>query len=88
MFFLLFFYSYLNIIYLVGVTVCHNALLNDPILSVMYSRALQHGLALRLFRDESILIFPTIQGLFESVKGYNKKVQEIKELSAIALQTW
>lgn len=54
----------------------------------MYNQALQHGLALRLFRDESILIFPMIQGFFESVKGYNKKVQEIKDLSSISLQTW
>lgn len=54
----------------------------------MYNRALQHGLALRLFRDESVLVFPMIQGVFESVKGYNKKVQEIKELSVLSLQTW
>uniref|UniRef100_A0A915DJ47 Membrane-associated protein Hem n=1 Tax=Ditylenchus dipsaci TaxID=166011 RepID=A0A915DJ47_9BILA len=70
-----------------GVTICHNALLSDGVLQNMYHRALQHGLALRLFRDESILVFPMIQNLFESIKGYHKRVHDMKELASISLQT-
>lgn len=63
-------------------------MLSDQKLVSMYHRALQHGQALRLFRDESILIFPMIQTLFSSIKSYNKKLEEIKELSIISLETW
>lgn len=75
-------------IFLVGITVCHSALLSDTKLVGMYHKALQHGQALRLFRDESILVFPMIQTLLSTIKSYNKKMEEIKELSIISLETW
>jgi len=45
-------------------------------------------MAIRLFRDESILIFPMLQILLEPMKGHSKLLAELKELGVITLQTW
>ena len=66
---------------------CHNTLLADEHIMDLYYRALRDGLCIRLFRDENILVFSMLQNLFETTKGYNKRVQEIKDLHNITLQT-
>uniref|UniRef100_A0A9J2PDS2 Membrane-associated protein gex-3 n=1 Tax=Ascaris lumbricoides TaxID=6252 RepID=A0A9J2PDS2_ASCLU len=72
---------------ILGVTVCHNTLLSDPIIASLWQRALQTGLAIRLFRDETLVVHSTVQGVFDSIKGYHKKVQEVKDHYSVALQT-
>ncbi|CAJ0558036.1 unnamed protein product, partial [Mesorhabditis spiculigera] len=66
-------------------TVCHGALLNDPLIVRMWQLSLQGSLAIRVFRDEILIIHPALQTFFESFKGLNKRVQEIKDAYAIAL---
>ncbi|VDM37485.1 unnamed protein product [Toxocara canis] len=72
---------------ILGVTVCHNTLLSDSVIASLWQRALQTDLAIRLFRDEILIVHTTVQSVFESVKGYHKKVQEVKDHYSIALQT-
>lgn len=92
---------------------CHKILLNESAMFELYYRALQHGLVLKIFRNESILIYPMVQQLFgmikysmfqmliytdigfskvdnliESVKGYGKILNELKELHSVTLQSW
>ncbi|CAJ0942504.1 unnamed protein product, partial [Mesorhabditis belari] len=66
--------------------VCHNFLLSDALILRMWTLALQMGLALRIFRDEILLLHPTILGFFEGNKGLGKRIQEVKEAHAVALQ--
>ncbi|KAL3981395.1 Membrane-associated protein gex-3 [Acanthocheilonema viteae] len=72
---------------ILGVLVCHNTLLNDSIIANLWQRALQTGLAIRLFRDEILIVHQTIQSVFENVKSYSKKLQEVKDHYSVALQT-
>jgi NCK-associated protein 1 len=70
-----------------GITVCHSSLLSDSTLSAMFHKSLENSLSLRLFRDEPLLIYPMLMGFFDSIKGYSKKVQELKQMSNEAMQT-
>ncbi|MFH4983098.1 hypothetical protein AB6A40_009807 [Gnathostoma spinigerum] len=72
---------------ILGVSVFHNSLLHNSVISNLWQRALQSSLAIRLFRDEILVVHPIIQNLFESVKGYGKKIQEVKDHYSVALQT-
>uniref|UniRef100_A0AC34GYP1 Nck-associated protein 1 n=1 Tax=Panagrolaimus sp. ES5 TaxID=591445 RepID=A0AC34GYP1_9BILA len=69
------------------VTVCHNNLLADEHVTDLFYRALRDGVCIRLFRDENVLVFSMLQNLFETIKGYHKRCQEIKDLYNITLQT-
>jgi len=71
----------------VCVTVCHATLINQPVLLSMWQRALQTGLAIRLFRDELFAVHQQVQMLFDTVKGYHKKAVEVKDHYTVALQT-
>ncbi|VDK88818.1 unnamed protein product [Litomosoides sigmodontis] len=72
---------------ILSVLVCHNTLLNDSVIANLWQRALQTGLAIRLFRDEILIVHQTVQNVFENVKSYNKKLQEVKDHYSVALQT-
>ncbi|CAG9537731.1 unnamed protein product [Cercopithifilaria johnstoni] len=72
---------------ILGVLVCHNTLLNDSVIANLWQRALQTGLAIRLFRDEILIVHQTVQSVFENVKSYSKKLQEVKDHYSVALQT-
>ncbi|VDM14231.1 unnamed protein product, partial [Wuchereria bancrofti] len=72
---------------ILSVLVCHNTLLNDVVIANLWQRALQTGLAIRLFRDEILIVHQTVQSVFENVKSYNKKLQEVKDHYSVALQT-
>ncbi|OZC10769.1 Membrane-associated protein gex-3 family protein [Onchocerca flexuosa] len=72
---------------ILGVLVCHNTLLNDSVIANLWQRALQTGLAIRLFRDEILIVHQTVQSVFENAKNYSKKLQEVKDHYSVALQT-
>ncbi|VDD97664.1 unnamed protein product, partial [Enterobius vermicularis] len=72
---------------ILGVTVCHSNLLQDSVIANLWQRALQTGLAIRLFRDEILIVHQTVQAFFDSIKGYSRKIQEVKDHYSMALQT-
>ena len=68
-----------------GFAVCHSSL-TQPTANELWGLALQSGWVMMLFRDEVIYIHSYIQTFFESIKGYGKKVSEVKELANLAVQ--
>jgi NCK-associated protein 1 len=69
-----------------GITVCHSSLLSDPNLDAMLKKSMENSLSLRLFRDEPLLVYPMLMGFFDSIKGYSKRVQELKQMNADTMQ--
>ncbi|KAK6011243.1 hypothetical protein OSTOST_23682, partial [Ostertagia ostertagi] len=67
-------------------TVCHSSLLNDKIIFNLWQMSLQMGVCIRLFRDEVLQTHHEIQQFFDSIKGYHKRSQEVKDCFSIALQ--
>lgn len=61
-------------------------MLNIEPVSDLFYRALRNGVCIRLFRDENVLIFSMLQNYFKTIKGYNKKVQELEEIFGVAVQ--
>ena len=68
-----------------GFAVCHSSLSHSTA-AELWTLALQSGWVLTLFRDEVVYIHAYIQTFFEGIKGYGKKVTEVKELYNTALQ--
>ncbi|KAG1685800.1 Membrane-associated protein Hem [Nymphon striatum] len=60
--------------------------LNQPHAFDLWRQALQSGWVITLFRDEVLHIHSYIQSYFESIKGYNKRVSEVKDCCNHALQ--
>lgn len=69
-----------------GFTVCHSSLSQGQTANELWTLALQSGWIMTLFRDEVVYIHQYLQTFFEGIKGYGKKVTEIKELYNTALQ--
>ena len=69
-----------------GFTVCHSSLSQGQTANELWTLALQSGWIMTLFRDEVVYIHQYLQTFFEGIKGYSKKVTEIKELYNTALQ--
>ena len=65
---------------------CHNTLLAVDTISDLFNRALRNGVCIRLFRDENVLVYSMLQNYFETIKGYHKRVQELKEMFNITIQ--
>lgn len=66
-----------------GFTLCHQ-FLAQPVAVSLWTNALQSGWVLPLFRDEVICIHSYIQTFFDSIKGYGKRVTEVKECFNLA----
>jgi len=70
-----------------GFLFCHNQMTSDAQATAMlWKPLLQSNFCLTLFRDEVIMVHKSAEELFGSVKGYNKKVHEIKEARDWAVQ--
>nr|CAD2205051.1 unnamed protein product [Meloidogyne enterolobii] len=69
-----------------GVSLCPR-LLSDPSLLQLFQKAMQHSLAVRLFRDETIFTFSMISTVLEPLKNQNKLLNELKEINILAIQT-
>ena len=53
----------------------------------LWSQAMHTSWIMTLFRDEVIHVHYYLQVYFESVKGLNKRVSEIKDSYVVALQS-
>ncbi|XP_040573731.1 membrane-associated protein Hem [Lepeophtheirus salmonis] len=69
-----------------GFVVCHSSLSNKTA-AELWKQALSCNWIVSLFRDEVLYIHSHIQSFFESIKGYNKKVNEVKDYQNAALQS-
>ncbi|RWS27679.1 membrane-associated protein Hem-like protein, partial [Leptotrombidium deliense] len=68
-----------------GFLLIHHSL-TQPSAHDLFSKALQCGWVTTLFRDEVIYTHAFIQQFFESVKGYNKRVADVKDAYQWVLQ--
>ncbi|XP_014239900.1 membrane-associated protein Hem [Cimex lectularius] len=68
-----------------GFLLCHQCL-NQEQSRQMWNSALQSSWVIALFRDEVIYIHSYIQTMFDSIKGYSKKISEVKEYYNVAVQ--
>ncbi len=58
-----------------GFAVCHAALVQIPQASELWTLALNCNWVMALFRDELLYVHSYMQGFFETIKGYGKKVR-------------
>ncbi|KAE9415969.1 hypothetical protein Angca_008386, partial [Angiostrongylus cantonensis] len=66
--------------------ICHSSLLNDKNVFHLWQMSLQMGICLRLFRDEIFNTHHEVQQFFDSIKGFHKRSQEVKDWYSVALQ--
>uniref|UniRef100_A0A673JYW7 Nck-associated protein 1 n=1 Tax=Sinocyclocheilus rhinocerous TaxID=307959 RepID=A0A673JYW7_9TELE len=69
----------------VGFILCHAALNTDPAALSLWKLALQSSSCLCLFRDEVFHIHKAAEDLFVNIRGYNKRVNDIRECKESAL---
>uniref|UniRef100_A0AAY4ETV1 Nck-associated protein 1 n=1 Tax=Denticeps clupeoides TaxID=299321 RepID=A0AAY4ETV1_9TELE len=69
----------------VGFILCHGALNSDPAALSLWKLALQSSSCLCLFRDEVFHIHKAAEDLFVNLRGYNKRVNDIRECKESAL---
>uniref|UniRef100_A0A672NV60 Nck-associated protein 1 n=1 Tax=Sinocyclocheilus grahami TaxID=75366 RepID=A0A672NV60_SINGR len=68
-----------------GFILCHAALNTDPAALSLWKLALQSSSCLCLFRDEVFHIHKAAEDLFVNIRGYNKRVNDIRECKESAL---
>ncbi|XP_077288371.1 nck associated protein 1 Hem [Arctopsyche grandis] len=68
-----------------GFMLCNHVLQNEQA-NKMWVGALESGWVVALFRDEVIYIHSYIQGFFDGIKGYSKKISEVKDCYNHAVQ--
>ncbi|CAG0916090.1 unnamed protein product [Notodromas monacha] len=72
---------------IVGFVLCHQSISQQQqLLNELWFPALQNGWVLTLFRDEVWPFHTEIMSFFEGIKGYNKRVSEVKECYNNAIQ--
>lgn len=70
-----------------GYLLCHSSLVsNQEATACLWKPVLQNNFCLSLFRDEVIMLHRSAEDIFSSVKGYNKKVSEVRECREYAAQ--
>lgn len=81
----------------VGFLLCHQTLQTQPssqqqcnqdgnIAHKLWIAALETNWSVALFRDETVPIHSFIQSFFDTLKGYSKRVSEVKEAHTVATQ--
>ncbi|OQV13186.1 Membrane-associated protein Hem [Hypsibius exemplaris] len=70
---------------IIGFTLCHTSL-NQPVAMELWSQALHTCWIMTLFRDEVIAVQHYLQTYFESIKGLNKRVTELRDSYIYAQQ--
>uniref|UniRef100_A0A8C7DFC9 Nck-associated protein 1 n=1 Tax=Oncorhynchus kisutch TaxID=8019 RepID=A0A8C7DFC9_ONCKI len=68
-----------------GFILCHGVLNSDQAALSLWKLALQSSTCLCLFRDEVFHIHKAAEDLFINIRGYNKRVNDIKECKEQAL---
>jgi NCK-associated protein 1 len=82
---------------IVGFLLCHQNLQPQPpnqqqhnpdgnVAHKLWIAALESNYSIALFRDETVPIHSFVQSFFETLKGYSKKVSEVKEAHTHATQ--
>ncbi|CAG7822378.1 unnamed protein product [Allacma fusca] len=71
-----------------GFMLCHHALgnANIPASDEMWLAALKSSWVVTLFRDEVLYTHSYINGFFDTIKGYNKRISEVKDAGSYAVQ--
>lgn len=68
-----------------GFMLCHQALSQEQP-NKLWLSALESSWVVALFRDEVIYVHAYIQGFFDSIKGYSKRISEVKDAYNQAIQ--
>ncbi|XP_061543206.1 nck-associated protein 1-like isoform X4 [Phycodurus eques] len=63
----------------VGFLLCHSSLNSNPSSQELWKMALRSGLYITVTRDELLSIHKVSEDLFDGIKGYGKRVADIKE---------
>uniref|UniRef100_A0A3Q2UIP2 NCK associated protein 1 like n=1 Tax=Fundulus heteroclitus TaxID=8078 RepID=A0A3Q2UIP2_FUNHE len=63
----------------IGFLLCHNSLNTNQASQELWKMALRSGLYLNLTRDEVLNIHKVSEDLFDGIKGYSKRIADIKE---------
>ncbi|XP_061743100.1 nck-associated protein 1-like isoform X2 [Nerophis ophidion] len=64
---------------LIGFLLCHGSLNSNQASQELWKMALRSGLYVTLTRDQMLSIHKVSEDLFDSIKGYSKRVADIKE---------
>uniref|UniRef100_A0A665TKF3 NCK associated protein 1 like n=1 Tax=Echeneis naucrates TaxID=173247 RepID=A0A665TKF3_ECHNA len=64
---------------IIGFLLCHSSLNNNQASQELWKMALRSGLYVTLARDEVLNIHKVSEDLFDGIKGYGKRVADIKE---------
>ncbi|XP_028262239.1 nck-associated protein 1-like [Parambassis ranga] len=64
---------------IIGFLLCHSSLNANQTSQELWKMALRSGLYISLTRDEVLNIHKVSEDLFDGIKGYNKRVADIKE---------
>lgn len=70
---------------IIGFLLCHSSLNTNQASQELWKMALRSGFYLTLTRDELLNIHKVTEDLFDNIKGYNKRVADIKECRDHAL---
>lgn len=75
----------------VGFLLCHQTLQqphnqDGNVAHKLWLAAIESNWSIALFRDETIAIHSFIQSFFDTLKGYNKRISEVKEAHIFANQ--
>uniref|UniRef100_A0AAY4ERP1 Nck-associated protein 1-like n=1 Tax=Denticeps clupeoides TaxID=299321 RepID=A0AAY4ERP1_9TELE len=73
------YYSFWVLCFPVGFLLCHSSLNTNAASQELWKMALRSGLYLTLIRDEVINIHKFSEDYFDGLKGYSKRVADIKE---------
>ncbi|XP_066287514.1 nck-associated protein 1-like isoform X4 [Branchiostoma lanceolatum] len=68
-----------------GFLLCHGQLTQSDSAVQLWRLALSGNYVITLFRDEVLYIHKTVEGVFEGIKGYSKRVTETKECANYAV---
>lgn len=83
--------------WIVGFLLCHQTLQQQPpnqqqhnqdgnVAHKLWLAALESNWSIALFRDETVPIHSFVQSFFDTLKGYGKRVSEVKEAHTHATQ--
>ncbi|XP_051932866.1 nck-associated protein 1-like isoform X2 [Hippocampus zosterae] len=69
----------------IGFLLCHSSLNSNPSSQELWKMALRSSLYVTIIRDELFSIHKVSEDLFDSIKGYGKRVADIKECRDYAI---
>ncbi|KAJ8259356.1 hypothetical protein COCON_G00183680 [Conger conger] len=72
---------------IMGFLLCHSSLSVNPASMDLWKMALRSGLHLTLIRDELLNIHKVTEDCFDGIKGYSKRIADIKECREQAIAT-